>query len=305
MFKDFDSLSEMIQALPDEQACIDHFRAIRWKSGPFCPYCTSSRVYDFLDKRTHKCGQCRQRFSIKVGTIFEDSKIPLQKWLIAIWMITSHRKGISSAQLARDLKITQKSAWFVLHRLRFAARTKSFNRPLKGTIELDETFVGGKEKNKHANKRHNRGRGGIGKTAVFGMLERGGELRAMKMDKLTSVTVQPEIEANVARGATVMTDDWSGYRGLYARYEHHSVNHSAREYVRDHFKHVNGLEGAWSHFKRQVYGIHHWISAKHVDQYLAEFTWRYNLRNVEEGPRMNALLGRVSGRLTYDMLIAK
>lgn len=162
MLQHFDSLLDLMQAFPDEQTCIDHLRAIRWKSGPFCPYCGSTRVYDFSDKRTHKCADCRQRFSIKVGTIFEDTKLPLRKWFTAIWLITSHKKGIAGAQLARDLKITQKSAWFVLHRLRYAAKAKSFNRPLKGEVEADETFLGGKERNKHMNKRARKGGGSTG-----------------------------------------------------------------------------------------------------------------------------------------------
>src|SRR5436190_19235646 len=181
--KEFTSLLDLMKALPDEQAAIDHFTAIRWQDGPFCPYCGSVRVYHFSDKRTHKCGDCRQRFSIKVGTIFEDTKLPLHKWFMAIWLITSHKKGIASTQLAKDIKITQKSAWFVLHRLRYAARTKSFNKPFKGEVEIDETFVGGKNKNKHANKRNKGGRGpvGSGKVPVMGMLERGGERRAMRV----------------------------------------------------------------------------------------------------------------------------
>ena len=149
MMQDFDSLLQMMEAFPDEQVCIDHLRAIRWKDGAFCPHCGSTKVYHFSDRRTHKCGDCRQRFSIKVGTIFEDTKLPLRKWFIAIWLITSHKKGIASTQLAKDLKITQKSAWFVLHRLRYAARTKSFAAPLEGDIEVDETYVGGKNANRH------------------------------------------------------------------------------------------------------------------------------------------------------------
>lgn len=300
MLQHFDSLYEMMAAFPDEQSCIDHLRSIRWKSGAFCPYCGSDRVYDFSDKRTHKCGDCRQKFSVKVGTIFEDTKLPLRKWFMAIWMVTSHKKGIASTQLAKDLKITQKSAWFVLHRLRYAARTKSFNRPLKGEIEVDETFVGGKDKNRHSRKR-----GTKDKAAVFGMLERGGELRAMKVEKLDGKTVKGTIRAHVEPKATVLTDEAPLYYGLSKTHHHHAVNHSQEEYARHYFIHVNGLEGAWSHFKRQVYGIHHWVSDKHLDQYLGEFTWRYNLRSTEEGARVNAFLGRVGGRLTYKALIAE
>ncbi len=129
MLKQFSSLFDLFEAFPDEQSAIDHLRAIRWKNGAYCPYCKSNRVMHFADKKTHKCSDCRQRFSIKVGTIFEDTKLPLGKWFAAIWLVTSHKKGIASTQLAKDLKITQKSAWFVLHRLRYAARTKSFAHP--------------------------------------------------------------------------------------------------------------------------------------------------------------------------------
>jgi transposase-like protein len=247
MIREFDSLYELMQVFGDEQKCIDHLRSIRWKNGPHCPYCGSVKVYDFSDKRTHKCGDCRQRFSIKVGTIFEDTKLPLSKWFAAIWMVTSHKKGIASTQLAKDLKITQKSAWFVLHRLRYAARTKSFNRPLKGSVESDEAYVGGKDKNKHSSKRA-KGRGPAGKTPIMGLLERGGELRAMKIDRPTKKIIQGVVRQHVAKGADLHTDEFSAYQGLDGEYVHHTVHHASGEYVKHRFMHVNGIEGAWSHF---------------------------------------------------------
>ena len=304
MIRKFESLYEMMQVFGDEQACIDHLRAIRWKDGAFCPHCGSTKVYHFKDQRNHKCGDCRMRFSIRVGTIFEDSKLPLHKWFVAIFLITSHKKGIASTQLAKDLGVTQKTAWFVLHRLRHAARTKSFNRPLEGTVEVDETYVGGKEANKHAHKRDGDKRGGKGKIAVVGLLERDGELRAKKVERIDGHTLTDEISTNVAPGSIVMTDEHRGYSGISKAYRHRRVNHSAGEYVKWFYIHTNGIEGAWSHFKRQIIGVHHWMSEAHIQPYLDEFQWRWNRRDMAEGQRVNALLDHVGGRLTYKQLIA-
>lgn len=304
MLKSFNSLLQMMQAIPDEQTAIDHFTAIRWKNGAFCPHCGSTKVYHFSDKRNHKCGDCRKRFSIRVGTIFEDSKLPIRTWLLAIWLITSHKKGIASTQLAKDLGITQKSAWFVTHRLRYAIRTQSFNRPLDGEIEADETFVGGKEKNKHAHQRTGGKQGGKGKVAVLGMLERGGELRTGITPNLSAKSVQTAIRENVAKGASVMTDEHGAFLGLQGDYNHHRVNHSAGEYVRHYVLHTNGIESVWALFKRQIVGTHHWLSPKHLSKYLGEMTWRFNLREMEEGDRVNALLAQTTGRLTYKALKA-
>ncbi len=164
MKRQITSLYDFFEVFPDEQSVIDHLRSIRWRDGAYCPHCPSKRVMHFSDKKTHKCHDCRQRFSIKVGTIFEDTKLPLRKWFAAIWLITSHKKGIASTQLAKDLQITQKTAWFVLHRLRYATKTKSFNAPLSGAVELDETLFGGKESNKHKSDRREGIRGTAGKS---------------------------------------------------------------------------------------------------------------------------------------------
>ena len=304
MLNQFNSLIQMMEAFPDEQSAIDHFTAIRWKNGAFCPHCKSVRVYHFSDNRNHKCGDCRKRFSIRVGTIFEDSKLPLRKWLLAIWLITSHKKGIASTQLATDLGITQKSAWFMTHRLRQAIRSQSFNRPLAEDVEADETFIGGKEKNKHAWQRKGGKQGGAGKIAVLGMLERDGELRTMVTPNLRAKQIQGELRANIAKGAAIYTDEHGAFNGLSGDYVHFRVNHSAGEYVRHYIIHTNGIESVWALFKRQIVGTHHWMSAKHLSSYLSEMTWRFNLRNMDAGDRVNALLAQTEGRLTYKALIA-
>ena len=304
MLQNFDSLFELMVAFPDEQSCIDHLRAIRWRDGAFCPHCGSNRIYHFSDHKTFKCGDCRARFSIKVGTVFEDTKLPLRKWFMAVWIITNHPKGIASTTLAKDLKITQKSAWFVLHRLRYAARTNSFNAPLSGNIETDTTFVGGKERNKHANKRIPGSQGGANKAVVIGAIEREGELRTAHIEDTKAKTVHGFVKANVANGSALMTDEDSSFLGLDGEYNVYSVNHSKGEYVRHFIFHTNGIESVWALLKRQIFGIHHWVSDKHLNRYVSEMTWRFNRRDMNVTDRMNDIFACAEGRLTYKALVA-
>lgn len=304
MIQSFDSLYQLFEAFPDEQSCLDHFRALRWADAEYCPYCNGNRLYHFSDRKTFKCGECRQRFSIKVGTIFEDTKLPLRKWFAAIWMIANHPKGIASTTLAKDLKITQKSAWFVLHRLRHAARTGSFNAPLKGDIESDSTFIGGKERNKHAADRKGGTQGGAGKEVVLGIVEREGELRAVHVPNHKAKTLQGEIRKNVEKGSAVLTDEDMAFVGLDRDYTHLAVNHSKGEYVRlGGYAHTNTIKSVWALLKRQIIGIHHWVSPK--QRYVDEMAWRMNRRDMKVSPRFNDIFACVSGkRIRYRELIA-
>jgi transposase-like protein len=229
----------------------------------------------------------------------------MQKWLMAVWMLTSHKKGIASTQLAKDIDVTQKTAWFMLHRLRHAALTESFNAPLDGVVEADETFVGGKEKNKHARDRVGGLQGGKGKAVVFGMLDRDGDLRAMHTSNLQARNVQGIIYDHVEAGSTIMTDEHPSFVGLSRHYYHHAVNHSAGEYVRSFCIHTNGIESVWALLKRQIIGIHHFVSPKHLSRYLDEMTWRFNRRDQEEGQRLNNLLVAADrSPLRYQALVA-
>lgn len=306
MFQSFKTLPQMFDAFPTEQSAIDHLTAIRWANGKFCPLCgnaNEAKIGTLTGTNTHKCYECRKRFSIKVGTIFQDTKLPLRKWYAAIWMITNHPKGIASTTLATDLGITQKTAWFVLHRLRHAARTNSFNAPLSGEVEVDETAVGGLEKNKHESKKKHAGRGLIGKTVVMGLVQRGGQVRAGVIDNVKSETLHGVIQNHVEAGATVYTDEHRGYRGLNARYDHQTVNHGAGEYVSGKAT-TNAVESLWALFKRQYHGTHHFISPKHMDAYLNEMTFRLNRRDMDKGQRTTALLSQIDGPLPYKVLIA-
>jgi transposase-like protein len=306
MFASFKTFPEMLAAFPTEQSAIDHLTAIRWANGKFCPLCGNSdekKIGTLTGTNTHKCYACRKRFSIKVGTIFQDTKLPLRTWYAAIWLITNHPKGIASTTLATDLGITQKSAWFVLHRLRAAARTDSFNAPLTGTVAVDETMVGGQEKNKHAHKRIKGARGSIGKTIVMGLVQKDGEVRAGVIDSTDSSELLAVIKAHIEPGSTVVTDEASGYKNVRRTYVHRTVNHSKDEYVRDGYT-TNGVESIWALFKRQYHGTHHWISPKHMDAYLGEMAFRLNRRDQQRGQRVNSLLAQIEGPLPYKVLIA-
>lgn len=307
MIRQFDSLMDLMETFADEQTAIDHLTTIRWGGGAFCPYCGGQRIYHFSDKRTHKCGDCRQRFSMKVGTIFQDTKIQLRKWLAAIWLVTSHKKGIASAQLARDIKVTQKTAWFMLHRLREAARTNSFNRPLTGDVEADESRFGGREKDwSHARTKAREKLGGQNKPVLFGMLKRGGEVRVKRIPDVQRLTLLREIGHNVRRGSTIHTDEHHGYIGLDGRgYRHTTVRHADGEYSRHDGAGTQGIEGFWSLLKRAIVGIYHGVSPKHLHRYAEMAAFRFNTRSGPEDARVNLLLAQANGRrLTYKMLIA-
>lgn len=308
MFQEFKSLIEMVQVFSDEKKCVDHFRAVRWPNGVTCPHCGSVKVYT-LGNGTHKCSEelCAQKFSVRYDTIFEDSKLPLQKWFMAIYLVTSLKKGISSCQLARDIGITQKSAWHMLHRVRTAIEIDR-TQPLTGTVEIDETYIGGKEKNKHASKRI-KGTQGAGsaksKTVVLGMIERDGNLRLDKIDSAKTENIKPLVLANVCQTATINTDEGTQYTWTHNTYKHSHVKHAMGEYVRGD-AYTNTIEGAFGHFKRSIVGVYHKASDKHISRYLNMFAWRWNSRDMGEGQRVNALLKASVGRkLTYKALIAK
>ena len=304
----FSNLFDLLTYFKTEEKCQEHLALQRWNGKPVCPHCGhSEKIYVMKGSQPYKCSDCRKKFSVRVGSIFEDSKIGLQKWFAAIYLITAHKKGISSYQLARDLGITQKSAWFILHRLREASQTKAFNAPLSNEVEIDETYCGGKEKNKHKSKKTegSQGRSTATKVPVLGMVERKGNLRAMKVPDTKRETIQPLIVENITLGSNIMTDEWQSYRGLTSFYNHSYVKHNSGEYVTGN-THTNTIEGFWSLFKRGQIGIYHHMSGKHIDSYLNEFSFRYNTRKMTERSRFDLLLSNVNDtRLTYTQLINK
>ena len=292
----------------DDEAARLHLEAQRWPSGPYCPHCGECEAITRLEGASTKpgtcvCRSCRKKFTVTVGTVFERSHIGLAKWMLAFRLMASSKKGVSACQLERSLGITYKSAWFMAHRIREAMRDISPS-DLGGqnkVVEADETYMGGKEKNKHANKRVPGSQGGANKAPVVSLVERGGKVRSFHMAKVTAASLRPVVNEAVARQSYLMTDESRVYTPIGKDFAGHgSVNHGAGEYVRGTFFHTNTVEGYFSLLKRGVYGVYHHVSEAHLCRYLNEFDFRYNSRASTDTERTNeALAGSTGKRLTY------
>lgn len=294
-----------------EPAAIAYLEGVLWPEGPTCPHCgnaDSAKIGTLKGASTRpglkKCYACRKQFTVKVGTVYESSHIPLHKWLQATFLMCASKKGMSAHQLHRVLEVTYKTAWFMAHRIREAMAEHKLP-PMGGegkTVEADETYVGGKERNKHKSKRDPKNIGGVGKAMVFSLVERGGRVRSQHLPSVNTNNLREILTAQLRSGTAVMTDDAGQYRHVGRDYAHQSVNHGIGEYVRGD-AHTNTIEGYFSILKRGVTGTYHHVSQQHLRRYLAEFDFRYNERaglGVGDSERTDkALAGIVGKRLTY------
>jgi transposase-like protein len=299
------TLVEAIRYFSDPDVCLRFVAALRWPDGPECPRCGSGEYSFLATRRLWKCKACQKQYSVKVGTIFEDSPLGLDLWLAAMWLIANSKNGISSHEMARSLGITQKSAWFLSHRIRLAMQTGTFAK-LDGVIEVDETFIGGKARNMHKHVREQKitGTGGKDKTVVAGIMERGGKMRATVVTDTKRATLQGGIRENVETGAIVYSDALNSYSGLDHDYVHEVVDH-AEKYVEGKV-HVNGVENFWALLKRGLHGTYVSAAPFHLFRYLDERMFTFNERDLDDLGRFLAVVSTIAGRrLTYVALTGK
>lgn len=305
------TLLEAINYFSNDAICVKFLENFRWADGkPHCPNCGSDNVCALTSRPAYRCREkgCKKGFSLKTGSIMEDSALPITKWVPAIWFVLNHKNGVSSYEVARSLGVHQKSAWFMMHRIRTAISNGSFTK-LSGVIEADETFVGGKTKNMHKAKlatlpKKNRRIHGD-KTVVMGILERGNEVRAKVVNNQRRENLLPELLNNVAEGSTVYTDKLRSYDVLPKYYNHDTVDHAKGQYTKGE-THTNGMENFWSLFKRSIKGTYIHIAPFHTDRYLDEQSFRFNYRKLDDAGRFETGVAKMFGkRLTYAELTGK
>ena len=294
------SLYQLMKRFPNAESAREFLEEKRWNGHISCPHCGCSDIYHRTNRiGYYRCRKCPKEFTVRTKSIFEHSNIPLDKWIFAIYMILTARKGMSSLQMSKELSITQKSTWFMQHRIRTAMSHGKYADMLKGIVEVDETYIGGKEDNKHASKKLNAGRGAIGKTPVFGIKQRNGKVVSMVVPDTTKERLQTIIGSMVVPGTTVNTDDSKSYNGLNIKgYTHNVVNHSAKQYV-DGMAYTNSIESVWSVLKRGFYGTFHKFIIKHLQRYVDEFDFRLNDGNVKipTDERINSVICGCWGKI--------
>jgi transposase-like protein len=301
----FNGLSSFLKTFNEEQTCREFLEYLRWEGQPICPLCKyDKKIYKLKDAKTYKCAKCNRNFTVTVNTLFQSTHIPLRDWFVVIYLFSAHKSGISSHQIAKHLEITQRNAWLVLHRVRYAMGLKQQKEKLNGIIECDETYVGGKNKNRHWDKKfkYSQGRSVVDKTPVFGILQRNGNVIVWTLNNLNGRVMRALIKTKVEKGAIVCTDEYRVYRGLNKKkyYTHIVIDHSKGQHAVEGIYHTNNIEGFWNFIKRSIMGTYRKVSKKHLHRYAKEAAYRYNTRKLTDSDRFIELL-----RLFFDRKITR
>lgn len=285
------NIIQVYKQFPTQNDCIKHLEQVRWNNEPTCPYCNSKNQTPRKNTNRFHCNNCNTSFSVTVGTIFHKTHLDLQKWFLAVSLVLNAKKGYSARQLGRDIEVTKDTSWRMFMQIRKALIEQS--ELMTGIVEADETYIGGKNKNRHADKKvkGGQGRGGEDKTPVIGLLQRDGKVVAKKAKDVSGKTLMSFITGNVKKGETISTDEWKGYSKVCQKFNHLIVSHGKGEYVKGE-AHTNSLEGFWSLFKRGIVGQYHQISVRYLDKYVDEFCFRYNNR-------------KIAGQLVFNLVINK
>jgi len=327
------SLITLMDCLDTEEKAIKYYQKYRWNGKPICPYCKCDRIYSFSDGIRFKCAECRRQFNVKIGSEMEGSKLPVRKWIMAIYFATSHKKGISAIQLAKDIEVTEKTALFMLHRLRkqLGLDNPTDGQQLAGNVQADESFVGGKNKNRHWDKKvpHSQGRAHIDKTPVLGLLQeevaevvrrphkvipgkfvnekiilQPAVVKLRVIETTGAKIIQPIVRELVEKGAKFTSDEWLAYQGLNADYDHRVIDHGRGQYVNEAGDTTNAIEGTWSLLKRSIFGIYHACTKRRLQLYVNEVEFRRNTIHLGEIERVNRVIGiKGKQRLRYRDLI--
>lgn len=298
---EFNTILELTTYFKEEEKCIEYIKEWRWQGTVRCIQCGFAHVYHFKDGKRFKCGNCKEHFTVTCGTIMQSTKLPLSKWILAIFLIGGHKKGISSCQLGRDLGVTQTTAWHMLHKIR--EMLVQDDRQLEGVVSSDETFVGGKNKNRHRDKKlkYGKDRDWADKTPVIGMMQADGFVKTKVLKDATNESIRPVVLQSVKRGSTLVTDEYKSYRIMHKFYNHEKLNHQKGFLSPNGFS-TNNIEGFWSQLKRMIIGIYHKVSRKYLQNYMNELTFRHNTRKEKQGVRFAMMMSMINQKITYKQL---
>jgi transposase-like protein len=303
---EFKTLIEVATYFKDEKKCLSYLKQSVWRGSVDCPRCKCKKVYHHKDGVRYSCSGCKEGFTLKVGTIFESSKVPLCKWFMAMYLISINKKGCSSHELGKHIGVSQKTAWFMAHRIR--KTFKQSDNKLSGYVAIDECFCGGVNGNRHIDKKvkNRKDRTFKDKHTVHGFIDSEGKMKCVVIKSTKNWHIQPSVRRHVEKGSVLITDEWKAYKGLGTdyggEYEHLVVNHKARKFLSPEGGTTNTVENAWSHLKRMFYGTYNRVSKKHIQKYLDEFTFRFNNRENNNAFKFAYLLSNITGNLTYKQL---